>query len=250
MRPRRLFACALAALALAGTARAAERPVDIELVLAVDASRSIDGVEWDLQRQGYVAALTDPAVLQAIRSGAIGAVALSYVEWSGPVDQEVVIGWQIVSDEETAAEFAKALAAEGRRFRSSTSISGAIDFAAKLFDGNGIEGTRRVIDISGDGVNNRGRPSDAARDDAVAAGITINALAIINDRPSRFRYAEQRLDDFMRDHVIGGPGAFLIVVQDFESFGEAIKKKLLHEIAGRVLPARGGSLASRLSPGD
>ena len=228
----RFVAALLAAVLASRPGLAADVPVDVALVLAVDASRSIDDEEWNLQRQGYIDALNDPQVIEAIQSGAVGAIALTYVEWSSDDEQETVVGWRLIRDLESAAEFTHALAGGKRRFMSSTSISGAVDYAVRLFDGNGFEGLRRTIDISGDGANNRGRSVDAARDDAVAAGVTINALAILDGTASRNGYPEPPVDEFMRDHVIGGPGAFMIVVKGFDSFREAIRRKLIQEIVG------------------
>jgi hypothetical protein len=238
IRPLRAFAILLigAVLAVCGAspAAAAEIEVDLALVLAVDASRSIDSYEYDLQRRGYLAALTDARVLDAIRSGPNGAIAITYLEWSGPGEQEVLVDWRVVRDAATASAFANDLRVSERRLYDGTSISGAIDAAAGMFGESGIAATRRAIDVSADGTNNRGRPAHLARDDAVKAGITINGLAIINERPSRFGRAEPPLEQYMKDNVIGGPGAFLLVVNDFESFGEAILKKLILEISGRT----------------
>jgi len=216
-------------------------PVDLELILAVDVSRSIDQEEAKLQREGYIAALTHPRVIQAIRSGPQRRIALSYVEWAGVDFQQTLIGWSLIEDEGSARAFASKLAEAPIVARNWTSISGAIDYAARLFGTSGYEGTRRVIDISGDGRNNSGRPSDDARDEALAAGITINGLPIINDRPNFGMPPERDLDLFYRDHVIGGPGAFLIVAEDFSSFANAILNKLIREIASDfsdVLAAR------------
>lgn len=229
----RLFAGLIAVLAPASFARAADIPVDLELVLAVDASRSIDDFEYKLQREGYIKALTDPEVLRAVTSGMLRRIAVTYVEWAGEDEQAALVGWTVIDGPEAAARFAAALMAEPRRFFGRTSISAAIDRAAPMFDGNGIEGTRRVIDVSGDGPNNRGRAPEAARDDAVRAGITINGLAIVNDRPSRARWDMERVDDHYRNRVIGGPGAFMMVVKDFQSFAEGIRRKLIREIAAR-----------------
>lgn len=221
-----------AALVLgAATGWAGGVPVDLELVLAIDTSRSIDDHEHKLQIDGYARALTDPDVLKAVRGGVLGTIAVTMVEWSGPAEQRVMVGWTAVRDEASAAAFAAALRGAGRTFNDGTSISGGLDFSMRLFGESGFEGTRRVIDVSADGVNNRGRPPQLSRDEAVAAGMTINGLAIINDRPSRLPYPEPPLDEYFRDNVIGGPGAFLIVVKDFESFAEAVRNKLIREIA-------------------
>ncbi|MGE3931680.1 MAG: DUF1194 domain-containing protein [Rhodospirillaceae bacterium] len=226
------IAMAAAALVLATTpGRAGGVPVDLELVLAIDTSRSIDEDEHKLQIDGYARALTDPDVLKAVRSGVIGTIAVTMVEWSGPAEQRVMVGWTAVGDDASASAFAAALRGAGRSFNDGTSISGGLDFSMRLFGESGFEGTRRVIDVSADGVNNRGRPPQLSRDEAVAAGMTINGLAIINDRPSRLPYPEPPLDEYFRDNVIGGPGAFLIVVKDFASFAEAVRNKLIREIS-------------------
>ncbi len=206
-------------------------PVDLELVLAVDVSRSIDADEFDLQRQGYARAITNQSVLNAIQTGAIGSIAVTYVEWSGADQQKTVVDWTLVRDAQTAQDFAAAILGAPRSFAAYTSISGAIDFAVKLFDANRFEGSRQVIDISGDGSNNSGRPVWLARDAALEVGITINGLAIINDRPNPFSRPEPKLDDYYRENVIGGAGAFVIVAEDFQSFSSAILSKLIKEIA-------------------
>ncbi len=217
---------------LASPLRAQDLPVDLELVLAVDTSRSIDLHEAELQRQGYVSALTDPEVIRAIRSGILSRIAITYLEWSGLGRGDVIVDWALISDAATARAFADALArrplASGRR----TSISHAITTAMRLFDDNGFEGTRRVIDISGDGPNNQGVLVTAARDLAVADGVTINGLPIINDRPSPFGWPGlPDLDLYFVNCVIGGPASFIIVAEGFESFAAAIRSKLILEIA-------------------
>lgn len=209
--------------------------VDLALVLAVDASRSIDEWEYNLQREGYVTAFSDPQVVKAIRSGPYGAIAVAYVEWSSDDQQQVVVDWTLIRDEATAAAFAARLKASERHFMARTSISGGVDFSVAVLAESGIRATRRAIDVSGDGVNNRGRPVQQSRDDAVKAGITINGLAIINDRPQGWA-APIPLDQYYRENVIGGPGAFLVVASDFQSFGEAIRRKLVMEIAGCAPP--------------
>lgn len=216
----------------------ADTPVDLELVLAVDISRSIDEEEAQLQRAGYRAALTDPAVMQAIQAGMLGRIALTYVEWAGEATQQVVIPWTVIETAEHAQAFADILAQAPIRFAMWTGIGDAIDFSAALFDGNGFEGTRRVIDVSGDGPSNNGQRVDQARDRAVAAGIIINGLPILNDRPSPGGFpGVANLDLYYTDCVIGGPGAFIIAAEGFESFGRAIRSKLLLEIAGNRPPA-------------
>jgi hypothetical protein len=232
---------AAVALLLAGAPIPAARaePVDLALVLAIDVSRSIDEVEAALQRQGYIAALTNPKIVQAIQSGALGAIALSYVEWASVDDQHIVVPWTVIRGAADAERFAAVIAAAPHRSISWTSISGAIDFSRQLLERSGHMAGRRVIDVSGDGRNNSGRPAEAARDDAVAAGITINGLPILNDRPNFGRPPEADLDLYYETNVIGGPGAFLIVATDFNAFGAAILSKLIKEIAGDpAAPAR------------
>ena len=226
------FAALLLALALApGGARATDLPVDLELVLAVDVSGSIDEEEAQLQRQGYMAAIVDRDVVAAIRSGVLGRIALTYVEWSNAEMQTTVVGWRMIDGEATAREFIAALSAVPVARGRFTSISGAIDYSVPLFENNDFEGTRRVIDISGDGANNRGRSVTEARDEAVARGITINGLPIVNDRPNFFGRPMPHLDLYYRDCVIGGPGAMYVIAKDFPDFAEAVRRKLLLEIA-------------------
>jgi hypothetical protein len=231
----------LASLGL-GAARAAE-PVDLALVLAVDVSRSIDEQEFQLQRQGYAAAFTSPRVLQAIHSGALGGIAVAYVEWSNDQEQRTVVDWAVIRDGEAAASFAQAILAAPRPFSSRTSISAAIEYGMRELARSGVEASRQIIDVSGDGTNNSGLPVTVARDAAVAAGITINGLAIINERPEGV-YAQyhvrppEGLPEYYRQNVIGGPGSFLLQVEGFDSFADAITHKLISEIAGLPPPVR------------
>ena len=238
---RRWLVLALAVTAGAVTAFGPARPaaalsVDLELVLAVDVSGSIDAFEFDLQRRGYSDAFRDARVLQAIQNGPQRRIAVTMVEWSGSEFQTRIVGWKLVSDAESAHAFAEAILEPPRSPGRWTSISGGIDFSVPLFADNGFEGARKVIDVSGDGVNNSGRPAADARDDAVKQDITINGLAIINDRPNPFGgyYQEPRppLDQYFLDNVIGGPGAFLIVTHGFKDFTQAVIAKLIREIVG------------------
>jgi hypothetical protein len=226
MRLSTLFgAVAALTLALAATVPApAQTAVDLQLVLAVDASGSVDQVRFELQKRGYVAAFRHARVLQAIRSGPHQAIAVTMVQWTGPMLQVQVVGWTLVGDEESAAAFAAAIERAPRQlFGGGTSISGAIDHAMTLFPRSPFRGSRRVIDVSGDGSNNRGRPVTFARDEAVAAGIGINGLPILSLEPD--------LDRYYYDSVIGGPGAFVVAAKDYETFADAILKKLITEIA-------------------
>jgi hypothetical protein len=225
---RALLGAALAALAIARPA-AAQTAVDLHLVLAVDASGSVDQVRFELQKRGYVAAFRHARVLQAIRSGPSQAIAVTMVQWTGPMMQVPVVGWSLIADEETAAAFAAAIERAPRQlFGGGTSISGAIDHAVTLFPRSPFRGGRRVIDVSGDGSNNRGRPVTLARDEAVAAGVAINGLPILALEPD--------LDRYYYDSVIGGPGAFVVTAKDYETFADAILKKLITEIASAEVP--------------
>jgi hypothetical protein len=235
MRGRRFFLFVVAAIGLwAGAARA--ESVDVALVLAADVSRSIDDGEFKLQREGYAAGITNPRVLAAIQAGAHQAIAVCFVEWAGPDEQNVVVNWTVIRDAEGAGDFAASLRKEPRSFMGRTSISAAIDFAMVEFAKSGVEADRRIIDVSGDGTNNAGRPVTDARDEAVAKGVTINGLAIINKRPEGYYFAHTQppggLPNWYKNNVVGGPGAFLQIVQDFNTFGDAITNKLLNEVAG------------------
>ncbi len=234
-------------------APAAAVPVDVELIIAADASGSIDASEGHFQRGGYAAAFKNPKVVTAIRSGARGRIAVLYFEWSGDQVQRVLAGWTVIDDGASAWAFADVLGAmpfeSGRR----TSLSGAIDFAATLFEGNGYEGRRRIIDISSNGHNNLGRLVDVARDDAVVAGITINGLPIVMDRPGGSEWP--RMPEFgwyFEDCIIGGQSSFSLVARGRNAFATAVLGKLVLEIAG-VEPASGRarSVAGRpLTPCD
>lgn len=220
-----------------GVARAAQA-VDVALVLAADVSRSITNDEFQLQRQGYANGIANPAVIKAIRAGTHGAIALTFIEWSGAGEQQIVVDWQILRDDATAKGFVDALLEAPRSFYGRTSISAAIDFAMARLKESGVKADRQIIDVSGDGTNNGGRPLPDARAEALATGVTINGLAIINDRSELYGGFSGHtnppggLPNWYRDNVIGGPGAFLLVVNDFESFSEAMTNKLLNEIAG------------------
>jgi hypothetical protein len=225
--PLHTFVALVAALLSAsiGTMPATAQPAaDLQLVLAVDASGSVDQYRFELQKRGYVAAFRHARVLQAIRSGPNQAIAVTMAQWTGPMMQVHVVGWMLVGDDESAAAFASAIEQAPRQlFGGGTSISGAIDYAMTLFPKSPFRAPRRVIDISGDGSNNRGRPVTFARDEAVAAGVGINGLPILALEPD--------LDRYYQDSVIGGPGAFVVAAKDYETFGEAILKKLITEIA-------------------
>ena len=220
----RILALLAATLALSRS-RAIPQSVDLALVLAVDASGSVDQVRFELQKQGYVAAFRHPRVIGAIQSGPAGAIAVIMMQWTGPALQVTAVPWTKISDAASANAFADAIARAPRAlFSGGTSISGAIDTSMALLFDNPYRAARRVIDISGDGANNRGRSVNQARDEAIARGVGINGLPILALEPN--------LDSYYKDNVIGGPGAFMIAAKDFESFGEAILKKLIAEIAG------------------
>jgi hypothetical protein len=240
MRRRSLLAAGAAAgLTPIRRSRADGPPVDVLLVLAVDVSRSVDEDEARLQREGYRAAVSDAKVVEAIRGGMVGAVGIAYVEWAGIEYQRTVIPWTRIASQEDANVWAATLATAPRASLSWTSISGAIRHSRALLSEAPFEGTRRVIDVSGDGLNNSGPPAEQERDLAVAEGITINGLPIVNDRPTFGRMPPMPLDDYYRDFVIGGQGAFMIVAEDFESFGVAVRRKLIREIAGLPGPVQG-----------
>jgi hypothetical protein len=221
----RLAATLLMWAALAASpGAAAERPVDLLLVLAVDASGSVDARRFELQRRGYAEAFANPRVLKAIRSGPLQAIAVTMFQWTGPSLQARILDWTVIADAAAADGVATVIATTPRQlFGGGTSVSGAIDHALRLFPDSPFAGERRVIDVSGDGANNVGRPAALARDAAVAAGIVINGLPILALEPN--------LDTYYRDNVIGGPGAFVVAVDSFEKFGDAILGKLISEIA-------------------
>jgi hypothetical protein len=241
MRGRSPLAVALiaGAVVLAALPAAAEIEVDLELVLAVDISRSMDFDEQQLQRDGYVEALRHPEVIEAISSGPVGRIALTYVEWAGPFHQAVIVPWTIVSGEAEAIAFSDSVAAAPLMRERGTSISQGLQFAASLFPSSGVLGARRAIDISGDGPNNMGLPVVPVRDRIVAQGITINGLPIMLKSSYAFGpYSIPNLDVYYEDCVIGGPGAFMITVDDPARFAVAIRRKLVLEIAGLVSEPR------------
>jgi hypothetical protein len=201
-----------------------QRDVTVALVLAVDTSGSVSNGRFELQKQGYAAAFRNPQVLNSIRSLATQAIAVTMMQWTGPSLHVVVVDWTLVNDKASAEAFAAAIEAAPRQlFGGGTSISGAIDYSRILLAGNPFRATRRVIDISGDGSNNRGRSVTQARDEAVADGIGINGLPILTVEPG--------LDHYYYDNVIGGPGAFMIPAENYDTFADAILKKLINEIA-------------------
>jgi hypothetical protein len=234
----------LALLAMAGGATIgpawAEVEVDLALVLAVDVSFSMDTEEQVLQREGFIEAFRSSIVHDAIRRGAVGRIAVTYVEWAGAGDQRVLLPWTIMEGPAQALAFAEELSRKPTRRASRTSISGALDFAVKLQQEGGFSAVRRVIDVSGDGPNNQGRPVIAARDDALAKDITINGLPIMLKGPGYFDMAN--LDLYYRDCVIGGQGAFLVPARDKDQFRDAVKTKIIMEIADTPTSGRAAEL--------
>ena len=218
--------------------RASAVPVDVELVIAVDVSYSMDPDEQALQRGGYVLALTSKEFLQALRQGANGKIAVTYFEWAGEFDQKIVMPWRLIDGPEAADAVAAEIARAPYRRASRTSISGALRFAKPLFDDSGYKGLRRVIDVSGDGANNSGPLIVPTRDEVLAAGITINGLPIMLKRPYVGTMDIEELDDYYEQCVIGGPGSFVIPIREREKFIEATRTKLVLEIAGRQPEAR------------
>jgi hypothetical protein len=226
-----LAACGIALALLVPQAGARAEPVDLELVLAADGSGSIDIDELRLQRQGWADALRSPDVLNAIRTGMIGAIAVAYFEWGGPDSQVLIADWHVVKDAPSAEAFAQVLLTRPRGATGYNSISNAIDFGVRLVEDNAHDGTRRVIDISGDGPNYGGRPLAAARADALAKGFTINALAIRRPGGRPGGPGGQPLEEYYARSVIGGPGAFVEIADEERPFALAARRKLVNEIA-------------------
>jgi hypothetical protein len=225
----RLFGIAVfgaALIALAPGCASAQATVDLQLVLAVDVSGSVSPQRFELQKMGYVTAFQNPRVLATIRAGRNQAIAVTMMQWSGPLLQAQALPWSVIRDETSVKSVAAAIESAPRMmYGGGTSISGAIDHAMTLFPRAQTRSERRVIDVSGDGSNNRGRPVRQARDEAVEAGAVINGLPILAFEPN--------LDEYYKEYVIGGPGAFVIAAKSFETFGEAILMKLIIEIADR-----------------
>jgi len=241
-----LVACAMAGGDVAGVAapgpgnhfsqqradKEATPSVDVELVLAVDVSYSMDMDELAIQREGYAQAIISKEFLQALKTGPNGKISVTYFEWAASTDQKIIIPWRVIDGPETADAVANEIMKTPIRRASRTSISGAINFAMPLFDENPHRGIRRVIDISGDGPNNNGSPVTLARDAALEKGITINGLPIMVKEPSYSTMDIDNLDFYYEDCVIGGPGSFVVSIKDREKFKEAIRTKLLLEVAG------------------
>jgi Protein of unknown function (DUF1194) len=213
------------------TVRAGEQ-VDLLLVLAADVSYSIAAEQFKLQREGYAQAITSPRVIRVIQSGEIGRIGICYIEWSGEIFQTVVADWTLIGNAGDARRFANKIVAASRSSDENTSISTAILFATAQTERAPFRSQSRIIDISGDGDNNTGRSVTSARDEAVAKGVTINGLAILNDDMKEHTHPPGGLEDYYRRNVIGGAGAFVMVAENFETFGSALVKKLTTEIAG------------------
>ncbi len=241
IRARRRARWALAILlagvgSLAQVAPARAQPVDVELVLGVDTSMSVAADEFALQMAGYARAFRQPEVLEAIENAGVNGIAVTLVQWADSSQQAVSIGWTWVGDPASAARFADRIGATGRRFTGpGTALATALSYCLQVFDGSGFEGRRRVIDLSGDGRDNRGPRVTWARDRALASGITVNGLAIVNDEPFLDRYYEHQ--------VIAGPDAFVVAAADYRDFADAIVKKLVREISGPPLARLGVPLA-------
>jgi hypothetical protein len=219
--------------------------VDVELILAVDVSYSMDMDELALQREGYAEAITSKEFLQALKTGPTGKVAVTYFEWAASTDQKIVIPWRVIDGPESAGAVAEEILKAPLRRASRTSISGAINFAMPLFDANDYHGIRRVIDISGDGPNNNGEPVTNARDAALARGVTINGLPIMSKETNYATMDIENLDIYYEDCVIGGAGSFVVPIKTKEKFKEAIRTKLVMEVAHRVPEQRVVPAAAR-----
>ena len=230
-------------LYLAGFSKLADaaEAVDLLLVLASDVSRSVDHKKFELQRAGYAAAVVDNRVIDAIAAGPSHRIGLAFVEWSGVQAQRLVVDWTMIDGAATARKFGEQLLELPRSFAGRTSISGGIDFAMTVFASAPYQTARRTIDVSGDGTNNSGRAVTLARDDAMAAGVTINGLVILSDNPLNWNLEHTNppggLANYYRTNVIGGPSSFLMVAENFNSFSQAIRKKLIAEIADATSPS-------------
>ena len=237
MKRRTALVGSLAAMATATTARA-ETPVDLQLVLAVDVSRSIDEVEAELQRRGYIEALTNERVIDAILSGEHRRIAICYTEWAGTHYQTVVIDWTMLDSPGAARRFAEKLSEAPRASQSWTAVGAALAHAGQRFDNSGFAPKRRVIDVSGDGRTNDGPPAEIVRDKLVAQGIVINGLPVMMNRTNFGRPPDLMLDKYYEENVIGGPGSFMVVADNFDHFSRAVRTKLVREISDADGPRR------------
>jgi hypothetical protein len=248
---------ALLLLPLLISAPAKADDVDVALVLVTDVSRSIDDSEFALEKNGYASAFTSQKVLEAIQGGPTGRIAVAYVEFASSFEVRTVLDWTVIRDKASAQAFADRLTAAPRSFWGRTAISAGVDQAVQLLAESGMTAIRHVIDVCGDGTNNAGREAGDARDDAVKAGITINGLAIINDHPVSWTFAHVQppggLANYYRENVTGGPGSFVLEVHDFASFGEAMTRKLVDEIASGLSTSQFAidlGLPGRIGTGD
>lgn len=225
---------ALSVLVLSAPAAEAQTrtKVDVELMLAVDVSYSMSSNEREIQRRGYATALRDPEIAKAITSGYYKKVAIAYVEWSGSFEQRVIVPWTLIETPDDLSALATRLSSEYLPILRRTSISGVLDFAPASFENNAFDGRRRVIDVSGDGPNNMGRPVTAARDDLVAQGFAINGLPLMTEEGYGAFFHLEDLDQYYAHCVIGGPFAFSIPVRSWEEFPDAVRRKLVLELAG------------------
>ena len=230
MRRRSALVGSMAAMAVATTARA-QTQVDLQLVLAVDVSRSIDEVEAELQRRGYIEALTNERVVDAILSGENRRIAVCYTEWAGAHFQTVVIDWTVIDSTGAAQRFAEKLAEAPRTSQSWTAVGAALAHAGQRFENAPFLAKRRVIDVSGDGRTNDGPPAEIVRDKLVSQGIVINGLPVMMNRSNFGRPPDLTLDKYYEESVIGGPGSFLVVADNFDHFGRAVRTKLVREIS-------------------
>ena len=212
--------------------------VDVELIIGVDVSYSMDIDELEVQREGYAQAIVSKEFLQALKTGPNGKLAVTYFDWSASNDQKIIIPWRVIDGPETAGAVAREIMKTPARKGTSTSISGAINFAMPLFGENPNHGLRRVIDISGDGANNNGAPVTGARDAALETGITINGLAIMLENSSYSIMNIENLDIYYEDCVIGGPGSFVLSIKHRNEFKKAIRAKLIMEVAGQATASR------------
>jgi len=217
----------------------AETEVDVELVLAVDVSRSMSAGELEIQRRGYAEAIRDPQVVKAISEGLVGRIAVTYLEWAGDGNQRVVVPWMEIANMDDAQSFSARLVATSGFTMRYTSISGALLTATRLFEGNGFAGLKKVIDVSGDGPNNQGVPVEEARDLALGNNIVINGLPLMTNEGGFSRFSIPNLDKYYTDCVIGGPGSFSLPVRSWEEFPEAVRRKLVLELAGYEMPETG-----------
>jgi hypothetical protein len=240
----RIAFASMAALLWLAAAPARADDVDVALVLVTDVSRSIDDSEFALEKNGYASAFTNSKVLEAIQGGPAGKIAVAYVEFASSFEVRTVLDWTVIRDKASAQAFVDRLSGAPRSFWGRTAISAGIDQAVQLLAESGVTARRHVIDVCGDGTNNAGREATDARDDAIKAGVTINGLVIINDHPVSWTFAHVQppggLANYYRENVTGGPGSFVLEVHDFASFGEAMTRKLVDEIAS-------GSSASKFA---